>query len=264
MRMPRKRLVGRKSQVLDEHICAARRGCPCNCGERDVSNVVVRDEESRRHGCWIDLRHVRGDCYTGASHGRRDGEHRHALSGGLPRLHSSASHDSPSRSRWRLVVLLSDLVDGLGGESHRGEALCRYGVLRTFTSVRALPEAKVEALLCAVNELAELESPLPVSPPLLQRLNELVPSDWCAYCELDRVRQRSVFHVWCAGGSVGISTAAWEDDPYWRLREQHPVCGYRERRDDWISARKASDFVTLREFRRREIWSELYRESGVN
>lgn len=142
--------------------------------------------------------------------------------------------------------------------------MCRYGVLRTFTRVPALPQAKVEALLSTVNDLAELESPLPVSPALLHRLNELVPSDWCAYSQLDRVRKRAVFQVWCAGGSVDISTAAWEDSPYWRLRDQHPVCGYRERTDDWISARKASDFVTLREFRRREIWTELYRGTGVN
>jgi DNA-binding CsgD family transcriptional regulator len=130
--------------------------------------------------------------------------------------------------------------------------------------VRALPQAKVEALLSAVTELAELENPLPVSPPVLHRLNELVPSDWCAYSQLDWVRKRSVFNVWCAGGSVGISTAAWEDSPYWTLRDQHPVCGYRERTDDWISARKASDFVTLSEFRRREIWNELYRGTGIN
>jgi DNA-binding CsgD family transcriptional regulator len=142
--------------------------------------------------------------------------------------------------------------------------LCRYGVLRTFTKVRALPQAKVEALLSAVTELAELECPLPVSPPLLHRLNELVPSDWCAYSQLDRVRKRAVFNAWCAGGSVGISTAASEDSPYWRLRDQHPVCGYRESTDDWISARKASDFVTLREFRQREIWNELYRDTGIN
>jgi len=65
-------------------------------------------------------------------------------------------------------------------------------------------------------------------------------------------------------GDAWISTDPGCGDPYFRLRDQHPVCSYRERTGDWTSARKSSDFVSLREFRRREIWAELYRDEGVN
>jgi DNA-binding CsgD family transcriptional regulator len=130
--------------------------------------------------------------------------------------------------------------------------------------VGTVPAQKVDLLLSTVADLAELDDPLPFPPQLLQRLDALVPSDWCGYTELDRVRQRRILGVGWSSGSGEPSTSAWEDHPYWRLRHQHPVCGYRERTNDWVSAHRASDFVTLREFRRREIWNELYRDDGTN
>jgi hypothetical protein len=65
--MPRERLVGRKSQVLDEHVRAVRFCCPLKRGDRDVCDIVVRNEESRRHGRWIDLRNVSSNCDAGAN-----------------------------------------------------------------------------------------------------------------------------------------------------------------------------------------------------
>jgi hypothetical protein len=46
---------------------------------------------------------------------------------------------------------------------------------------------------------------------------------------------------------------------YWRLRHQHPTCGYRERTNDWTSTRKLSDFVSLREF-----LEQIYERLGVH
>jgi hypothetical protein len=37
------------------------------------------------------------------------------------------------------------------------------------------------------------------------------------------------------------------------------TCGYRERTNDWTSTRRLTDFVSLRDFRRTEIFNELYR-----
>jgi DNA-binding CsgD family transcriptional regulator len=135
-----------------------------------------------------------------------------------------------------------------------------------FRKVQALPPQKVAALLSTVAAMGELDDPLAASPAVLEMLDALVPSEMCTYWQLDRIRKRSVLNVWWHDGDAGVSTAADEDevDGYFRLRHQHPVCGYRERTGDWTSPRKASDFVSLREFQRGEIWNELYRREGVN
>jgi DNA-binding CsgD family transcriptional regulator len=130
--------------------------------------------------------------------------------------------------------------------------------------VQALEPQKVAALLSAVAAMEELDDPLPVPPELLEQLDRLVPSDMCSYSQLDRVRERAILNIGWSNGDTWISTDPGCGDPYFRLRDQHPVCSYRERTGDWTSARKSSDFVSLREFRRREIWVELYRDEGVN
>ncbi len=66
------------------------------------------------------------------------------------------------------------------------------------------------------------------------------------------------------GGSEVPVEEGPEGEAYWRLRHQHPLCGYRERTNDWTNARAVSDFVTQRQFRRTEIWTEMYRDAGVN
>jgi DNA-binding CsgD family transcriptional regulator len=132
-----------------------------------------------------------------------------------------------------------------------------------FREVQALPPHKVAALLSTVAAIGELDDPLPAPPALLEMLDALVPSDMCTYSQLDRIRKRSVLQVWWHDDDAGVSTAV-ETDGYFRLRDQHPVCGYRERTGDWTSPLQATDFVSLREFQRREIWNELYRREGVN
>lgn len=130
--------------------------------------------------------------------------------------------------------------------------------------MQTLPPQKVAALLSTVAAIEELDDPLPVPPALLEQLEGLVPSDMCAYSHLDRAREQAVLHVGGRSDDVRISTDPGGADGYFRLRDQHPVCSYRERTGDWTSARKTSDFVGLREFRRREIWAELYRGEGMN
>jgi DNA-binding CsgD family transcriptional regulator len=131
--------------------------------------------------------------------------------------------------------------------------------------VAALPERDVAALLRLVSELETLDDPLLAPPSLLARLNDLIPAAAVTYAELDRANERALFQSWYVDGDEGTLVG---DNPrvdaYFRLRHQHPVCSHRERTGDYTSAWKASDFVTLRAFRRTEIWNELYREEGTN
>jgi DNA-binding NarL/FixJ family response regulator len=133
--------------------------------------------------------------------------------------------------------------------------------------VRSLGERDAAALAATTAELAVLDDAEPFPPHFLERLAELMASRDAGYCELDRSRERTLFMAWWEDGDAGSEVPVEEGpegEAYWRLRHQHPTCGYRERTNDWTNARAVSDFVTQREFRRTEIWIELYRDAGVN
>ncbi|MGZ4418303.1 MAG: response regulator transcription factor [Gaiellaceae bacterium] len=133
--------------------------------------------------------------------------------------------------------------------------------------VRTLGEHDAAALASVTAELAVLDDAEPFPPHFLGRLAELMGTRIACYCELDRSRERSLFDSWWEDGDGGSEVSdddATDAEPYWRLRHQHPVCGYRERTNDWTNARAVSDFLTLREFHRTEIWNELYRDADIN
>jgi DNA-binding NarL/FixJ family response regulator len=130
--------------------------------------------------------------------------------------------------------------------------------------VRRLLERDVSAMLAFVSELSELEDPLPFPPRLLAGLQELIASDAVGYSELDPAHCDSILQVWRQiGGEEEVTWGKQEPaewwDSYWRLRETHPLCGYRTASGDWTTARKVSDFATLREFRRTPIYDAFYR-----
>jgi len=133
--------------------------------------------------------------------------------------------------------------------------------------VRTLGERDAAALAALTAELAVLADAEPFPPHFLGRLAEVLATREATYCELDRPRARVLFMSWWedgAGGSEMPVDGGPEEDAYWRLRRQHPLCSYREKTNDWTHARAVSDFVTLREFHRTEIWNELYRDAGIN
>ncbi len=130
-----------------------------------------------------------------------------------------------------------------------------------------LGESDAAALAAVTAELAVLDDPEPFPPHFLQRLTELLASRDGGYCELDRSRERTLFISWWEDGHGASEVPAEEGregETYWRLHHQHPVCGYRERTNDWTTTRIVSDFVSQREFRRTELWNEMYRDAGVN
>jgi DNA-binding NarL/FixJ family response regulator len=133
--------------------------------------------------------------------------------------------------------------------------------------VRSLGERDAAALAALTAELAVLEDAEPFPPHFLGRLAELMASRDAGYCELNRSRERTLFIAWWEDGRGGSDVPVEEGpegEAYWRLRHQHPTCGYRERTNDWTNARAVTDFVTQRQFRRTQIWTELYRDADVN
>jgi DNA-binding CsgD family transcriptional regulator len=130
--------------------------------------------------------------------------------------------------------------------------------------VANLAERDATALLEMVAELDHLYDPVPFPPHFLARLASLIGTGSAAYAVLDRHNERVVHQSWWCDGDGCIDGPSDETDPYWRLRDSHPVCSYRERTGDWTTARTASEFVSQRAFRRTAIWDELYRDEGIN
>jgi DNA-binding NarL/FixJ family response regulator len=131
--------------------------------------------------------------------------------------------------------------------------------------VRRLSEHDASALLAFVSELRALEDPLPFPLRLVAGLRSLIAADGVFYSELNPVERRSILQVWHEAD--GEDRLFWgedetynpDEDLFWSLRDTHPLCGYRSSSDDWTTALKVSDFVTLREFRRTPIYDALYR-----
>jgi DNA-binding CsgD family transcriptional regulator len=128
--------------------------------------------------------------------------------------------------------------------------------------VRTLSERDAAATLAFVSELRDFAEPMPFPPRILERLQGLIASDEVAYSELDPVKQCPILAVWRnADGECVVENyeAPAGDRLWWRLRDTHPVCGYRAASGDWTTARKVSDFVPLREFRRTPVYDAFYR-----
>jgi DNA-binding CsgD family transcriptional regulator len=131
--------------------------------------------------------------------------------------------------------------------------------------VASLSERDAAALLEVVAELDRLDDPLPFPPRFLRLLAQLVGTGESNYCELDRRNERLVSDTWWCNGKESVDGPSDEaGNPYWRLRDSHPVCSYRERTGDWTTAHTVSEFATQRAFRRTAMWDELYRLEGIN
>jgi DNA-binding CsgD family transcriptional regulator len=131
--------------------------------------------------------------------------------------------------------------------------------------VTTLSEHDASALLGFVSELKALEDPMPFPLRLVAGLESLIAADGVFYSELNRVERRSILQVWHEAD--GEDQLFWgedetynpDEDLFWGFRHTHPLCEYRCLSDDWTTALKVSDFVTLREFRRTPIYDALYR-----
>lgn len=131
--------------------------------------------------------------------------------------------------------------------------------------MRRLAEPDASALLEVVTALDRLDDPLPFPPRFLGMLACLIGTDEAGYCMLDRPNERLVHEsFWCDGEEAVDGPSDEPGNPYWRLRDSHPLCSYRERTGDWTTAHTVSEFASQRAFRRTAIWDELYRYELIN
>ena len=125
--------------------------------------------------------------------------------------------------------------------------------------MRALRERDAAALAAVVAELLTTDEAEPFSVQVVTGIADLMTTRAAQYCVLDRVRRHAISFVDADGAPE------WEyHEDFFRLIRAHPICGYRSRAGDWTSTRKVSDFVGRREFRRTEIWNELYADHAFD
>lgn len=127
----------------------------------------------------------------------------------------------------------------------------------------ALRPADLRAALGFLCEAEDVTGPDPFPTELLDRLRELVPCDFVTFCELDQPSKRVLALAGCSRAREADAVAPAEAlRTFWRLKHQHPLCAYQARTGDF-AAHKLSDFVTRRQLRRLEIYSEFFRPYGV-
>ena len=125
----------------------------------------------------------------------------------------------------------------------------------------SLASRDAERLLRFVAEAGRIGGDQPFTPELLVELGELVHADWVTYCELDRVRRRTLANIARAGDE--------EDDVdddvagvFWSVViEEHPVCLRHQLGD--FRALKVSDFLTTGQLHDRRLYHLWFKPYGV-
>ena len=121
-----------------------------------------------------------------------------------------------------------------------------------------LDAGELERVGRLVAEVGEVDGDEPFPPAFLAALRRLVPCEWVAFNELDRVRERHLDHVeYPLHASDGVEAPI----TYWHARRDHPLCHFHESTGDW-RAYRLSDFVTMRELRRRAIYEDWVKPTG--
>ena len=145
-------------------------------------------------------------------------------------------------------------------QGRAGEGLSEYDVRRIFESVQRLSRSALEAVVRLAGEIATLDDreQRAFPEPLVESLRNLVGCEWATYAELDRPGERMLVEVTLPEGEQADSDA----EVFWRLRHEHPLCSYEDQTGDF-SARKLSDFVTRRELKRLQIYTDWLRPLGI-
>jgi DNA-binding CsgD family transcriptional regulator len=116
-----------------------------------------------------------------------------------------------------------------------------------------------EAALRFVREASDEKGPEPFPVHLLESLRALLGCEMASYSELDRLHGRILAVITCGGPQAQL--AGEEEETFWRLVDQHPLCRAQER--GRFDALKLSDFHSRRELHRLEVYADLFRPWGV-
>jgi DNA-binding CsgD family transcriptional regulator len=124
--------------------------------------------------------------------------------------------------------------------------------------VERLSRSDLQAILGFLELAYGAVSMEPFPPAVLKSLSSLVACDELSYTELDRVRKKVIHGVTYRKDGPERGPGM---ETFWRLVHEHPLCAQSVARR--FEALKISDFVTSRELRRREIYSEWFRPWGT-
>lgn len=122
-----------------------------------------------------------------------------------------------------------------------------------------LSRLDAERLLRFVGEAESVDEDQPFSSELLVELGRLVEADWVTYCELDRVRRRTLLMVARAGDEEDDDAPS--EDVFWEIVMEHPVCLQHQR--GVVAALKLSDFLTLRQLHATRLYDLWFRPFEV-
>ena len=119
-----------------------------------------------------------------------------------------------------------------------------------------LAQRDAERVLRFVAEAEELGDGHAFTPPVLERLGELVAADEVTYCELDRVRKSDRFYA-RRSGEAPIDTGV----TYWDISRDYPTCRRHDSGD--VRAFKLTDFLSQRKLRQSRIYAVWFRPAGI-
>jgi DNA-binding CsgD family transcriptional regulator len=121
--------------------------------------------------------------------------------------------------------------------------------------MQRLHHADLEGVVRFAGEVAAIDEAEqdPFPEPLLESLRHLLGSDWATYCELDRPGERVLGELMVSDPGDDV-----DDELFWQLRHEHPACSYQDRTGDF-SPQKTSDFVTMRQLQRLQIYVDYLR-----
>jgi DNA-binding CsgD family transcriptional regulator len=124
--------------------------------------------------------------------------------------------------------------------------------------MESLRTRDLRAALEFVETAWALAADRPFSPETLSALNELIPCDCLAYCDVDRVHRHALEYVGTDEDAVGE-----EMELFWRIVDEHPLCRHQQAYADF-SARRLSDVVSGPRFLNSRVYAEWFRPSGLH
>jgi DNA-binding CsgD family transcriptional regulator len=127
------------------------------------------------------------------------------------------------------------------------------------SAMQRLSASDLEGALRFVAAAAAETGPDPFPVTVVEHLRTLIGCEWATYCELDRRQRRGLALI---ESPVPEVDADEDDEVFWRIVDDHPLCQAQCR--GRFDALKLSDFYTLRELRRLEVYADWFRPFGVD
>jgi DNA-binding CsgD family transcriptional regulator len=119
------------------------------------------------------------------------------------------------------------------------------------------PAKLLSRLRALIDEARHCESPELPPRSLLMGLADIVPGVFCTFSELDLPTRRVLNQQEATQHPMHHDV-----EIYWRLQHQHPPCHHLSATGR-LDVVQISDFVSSRQLRARQIYSELFRPQGV-